>query len=206
MTAGPGLTAGERRARIGGHRSRGNLGPSTRLSVNKSVLKYRTLTTEPTFASDSVHFNFPLHLVSLLLFYIDSNLDLKLPTKKVALSRYDIGSNHHRLTALMAGHGPRQQGPPPPLHEFPPLGPNSPPDHSLISTPNGPNRHNISNGGRSQHRHSSEYRHNLPNGSKAIPTAPHARMGGAGPRPFGGGGGFDGARSPPNTKSMCCPY
>ena len=82
---------------------------------------------------------------------------------------------------------------------------NSPPDQTLFqfnnnaahrSTPS-----HMPNGIKNQNRLSGEHRSGaLPNGSKAIPTGPQAH-GINGQRNFGGGGAFEGPRSPPNAKS-----
>ena len=82
---------------------------------------------------------------------------------------------------------------------------NSPPDQTLFQlNSNAPQRSTPSqmpNGIRTQNRLSGEYRGGaLLNGSKAIPTGPQAH-GINGQRSFGGGGAFEGPRSPPNAKS-----
>ena len=71
-------------------------------------------------------------------------------------------------------------------------------------------RQKASNGARDHDRLSGEYRStggggNEPNGSKAIPAGPHSQMQNGGQKHHGhtggAGGAFEGARSPPGTKS-----
>ena len=105
----------------------------------------------------------------------------------------------------MATYMPSHQAAQYPHQELPA---SSPPEQAMFQINSGPQRSILSqmpNGMRNQNRMSGEYRGSaLPNGSKAIPTGPQAH-GPNGARNFGGpggGGGFDGPRSPPNAKSM----
>ena len=126
-----------------------------------------------------------------------------LPTANVIKLRTTIQSNSiYRMATFM----PHFQMPQKPHQDLPS---NTPPEQSQFQTNIFPQRvpslHG-SNGRKNQHRISGDYRSNgpVPAGDKAasISTGPQPHIPNGGLRPMHVMGGFEGARSPPNTKSM----